>query len=229
MAFSNSLAAISAGATLVDGTMAGHGRGSGNAKTEELAAEIDTYSPALFANLFNLGEHLEQFEYSPGDASGENSFAFHFGAKLGLHPNLVMNIFEANPTLGLGEVLTILDQSASMVLQDEDLVSLIRQSPKGSTSSAAQPIKFDLQGKKFFLFARGNSLESDYSDVEHFLGVNGVATGFLNGVPNGMRADLLFAIHPFRRGLVARRFGNSSSIERVCAFSKPADDKSEGE
>ena len=228
MAFANSLAAISAGATLVDGTLAGHGRGSGNAKTEELAAEITPYSSALLANLFDLGEHLEQHEYSPGDASGENSFAFHFGAKLGLHPNLVMSIFEANPTLGLGEVLTILGQSASSFLQEEDPVSLVRHSSNETTSYTAQPIKFDLRGKKFFLFARGNSLHSDYSDVEHFLSVKGVASGFLNGVPDGMSADLVFAIHPFRRGVVARRFGNSSAVERVCAFSKPSDSKYEG-
>ena len=228
MAFANSLAAIAAGATIIDGTLAGHGRGSGNTKTEELAAEIAPYSEALMANLFNLGEHLEQYEYSHGDASGENSFAFHLGAKIGLHPNLVMSIFEANPTLGLGEVLTVIGKSASTFLQDEDPVSLVRNSSSHIPPDTAEPLKFNLRGKKFFLFARGVSLQSDYSDFEHFRKVNGVASGFLNGVPGGMNADLVFALHSFRRGVVARQIEASLSLERVCAFSKPAETEHKG-
>lgn len=219
MAFANSLAAIEAGASLIDGTFAGHGRGSGNTKTEELAAEISPYSGALMENLFELGEHLENYEYSPMDASGENSFAFHLGAKLGLHPNLVMNIFKSNPKLGLGEVLTILGQAPSTTSQDVDPISLVRNNSDVASTRAAQPVKFPLKHKKFFLFARGLSVESDYSDFEHFLEVEGVASGFLNGVPEGMSANLVFALHPFRRGVIAKSFGESSSLERVCGFS----------
>lgn len=228
MAFANSLAAISAGATIIDGTLAGHGRGSGNTKTEELVAEIAPYSEALGANLFILGEHLEKFEYSQGDASGENSFAFHLGAKLGLHPNLVMSIFEANPTLGLGEVLTVISNSSSTQMQDEDPVSIVRQSSGEITTHTAEPLKSNLRGKRFFLFARGASLQSDYSDFEHFRSVNGIASGFLNGVPDGMNADLVFALHSFRRGVVSRRTDSLLSLERVCAFAKPSDAEHEG-
>lgn len=228
MAFANSLAAIEAGATLIDGTFAGHGRGSGNTKTEELAAEIPEYSAALMETLFELGEHLETHEYAPGDASGENSFAFHLGAKLGLHPNLVMNIFRSNPKLGLGEVLTILGRSLSATPQDSDPVSLVRETPDVARTIPAQSVKFPLRGKKFFLFTRGLSLDSAYSDFEHFKNVKGIASGFLNGVPDGMSADLVFALHPFRRGVVAKSIGQAPSLERVCGFSDGLASDSEG-
>ena len=71
-------------------------------------------------------------------------------------------------------------------------------------------------------------MQSDYSDFEHFRKVNGVASGFLNGVPDGMNADLVFALHSFRRGVVARQIEASLSLERVCAFSKPAETEHKG-
>lgn len=228
MAFANSLAAIRSGATLVDGTMAGHGRGSGNAKIEELAAEIEPYSSALMANLFDIGEHLDRFEYSPEDTSGENSFAFHLGAKLGLHPNLIMNVFSSSPTLGLGEVLTVIGQSVNSSSLDEDPKSLVRSSSSDSSLRGDEAVKFDLRGKRFFLFARGLSLLSDYSDFEHFSGSREIASGFLNGVPDGMSADLVFALHPFRRGVVSSGHRGLSATERVCAFSEPPDFDSKG-
>lgn len=227
MAFANSLAAIQAGASLVDGTLAGHGRGSGNARTEELSAELSGYADNLFQTAFELGSHLEKFEYGPSDAHSEASFAFHLGAKLGYHPNVIMAIFDENPSIGLGEVLSIISRKADVQGQPESSAkALLRELPEASPIESDQLNSIDgVRGSTFFLFARGESLEQDYEDFSHFQFSAGIRSGMLNSLPGGQqKVDLVFALHSFRQEVVARTKDSLNTIPiRVCAF--PAPDK----
>ena len=90
LALANSFAAIEAGASIVDGTYRGMGRGAGNAPLELLInALLETNSQA-FAEVCELAE-IEfsglQREYNWGTNS-----RFMLGGRLGIHPNQVIEI-----------------------------------------------------------------------------------------------------------------------------------------
>ncbi|MCJ2188717.1 beta/alpha barrel domain-containing protein [Novosphingobium beihaiensis] len=69
LAFANSLAAIEAGATIVDATIQGMGRGAGNTKTELMAGyfaakkDFDVDFPALSATVEQFGKLQKKYEW----------------------------------------------------------------------------------------------------------------------------------------------------------------------
>lgn len=202
MALANSLAAIAAGATFIDGTLAGHGRGSGNTKTEELIAELDPYIELTRKNLKELGDHLETFEYSPGQAQDENSFVFHFGAKLGFHPNLVMELMTPSSGLRLGEALEALWE---MSLQRNFDSEVAPKHPErmalvsGDGESALDEIS--LAGETCVLVGAGMNLEEDLQDLEIAVDESAYRLVSINKlqVDEPKSNHLIIALHPFRR------------------------------
>lgn len=122
-ALANSLEASASGSQWVDGTLAGHGRGSGNTKTEELILSSTKHRKKIIESPWLMGHHLEEFEYDRGDYSREDSFAFHFGSERGFHPNVVMELVGQSSTLDLGDVLELLAEGpeANPKNSDKDL------------------------------------------------------------------------------------------------------------
>lgn len=227
MALANALASLSAGATYVDGTLAGHGRGSGNAKTEELALELSGYHEKLESCLFDLGNHLESHEYVAGQGQSEASFLFHLGAKKGFHPNTVMKLQSENPTIGLGELLSIIGRGLpgnfGIDPNPEELVRKLEVNPPATDNSR---LLQSFSGSKLFLFARGGSFTRDYQDVEHFIDSQNMKIGILNGFPPpDFKADAVFALHAFRGGALTKLADTGrAGVARVCSFARPRND-----
>jgi len=92
MALQNSLRAIDEGATWIDATVTGMGRGPGNAKTEELAIEVADRKgkPISLVSLMHLvGEHFrpmqQRYEW------GTNPF-YYLAGKYGIHPTYIQEM-----------------------------------------------------------------------------------------------------------------------------------------
>lgn len=152
-ALANSLEALAGGAYWLDGTLAGHGRGSGNTKTEELLLASESHRELLISSPWLMGNHLENYEYDDGDYSREDSFAFHFGSERGFHPNDVMEMVGVSSTLDLGDVLERM--SAGPKETDENSVSAWNEKSKTSNKE-----KFtDITGKKVLLLGRSSNRE----------------------------------------------------------------------
>jgi len=114
LAHANALAAAASGASWVDGTLAGHGRGSGNTKTEELLLVEGESRQRIMASPWLLGTHLEAFEYDRQGYRKEGSLAFHIAAILDVHPNELMSLLESSKSLGFGDFLELLTRNSSL-------------------------------------------------------------------------------------------------------------------
>lgn len=92
MALQNTLRAIDEGATWLDATVTGMGRGPGNAKTEELAIEVAERrsDPRLLAPLFRLAsEYFQPLQSRYG--WGTNPY-YYLAGKYGIHPTYIQEM-----------------------------------------------------------------------------------------------------------------------------------------
>jgi 4-hydroxy 2-oxovalerate aldolase len=101
LALANALAAVDAGATYVDSTAAGMGRGAGNVRTEQLLAvrgqRADALVPLLAHDLRRLHE---QYRWGP-------SYPYMMSALGGIHPSYCQEL-EARGDYGLDDIVETL-------------------------------------------------------------------------------------------------------------------------
>jgi len=228
MALANSIQAIAAGANFVDGTFAGHGRGSGNARLEELVLESSAHSKKLSECLDQLGTHLSKFEYSPGFETNESSYAFHFGAYKGFHPNVVMDLVDENSGLDFGEVLEILQvgPSGSIAIESESTSgeALVRQLPQGASP---ERIHLDWKGKVCVLLGAGDSLAGGIESLKLFSNTENVEILALNRLtPQAAKVTRKVVIlHEFRTAALMRQSVKASEIEVISGFQSSSSER----
>ena len=152
LAMANALTAQESGAQILDATYAGHGRGAGNLRMEEywLERRLGVTDIALY----ELANHLERFEYSPGQSQSEHSFAYFLGAKLGWHPNDVMAVLDPNTGFSLAESVSQLFTNSNEMRRADSLNAY--SAWENSTSSI--PTSFSPRQKVILL---GKSSDSD--------------------------------------------------------------------
>lgn len=230
MALANSIAALDAGVSFIDGTLAGHGRGSGNTKIEEICLELIHYRERVYQNVFELGEHLVTHEYEMGQANSENSFAFHLGAHLGYHPNDVMKLMPPVSNLSLSETLLLLvrdSEGARMSRGEEHQLSTIRKLPsKARVSATESTTTIDVDGDICVLLGRGENLLADLDDLDFFLHSSDLKTVALNQVPEQIaKVDFLFALHSFRFDRILNRDAQKTN-KIITSFPVPRFEKS---
>lgn len=198
MAFANVRSAVSAGATLIDGTWAGHGRGSGNARLEELVTEFVPES-LTEESVFALGSHLERFEYDQEKLRDESSFAYHFGAYRGVHPNAVTALLDPKRGLSLGEMLQILLNQASLRNEEVGADSLLRENRKVIIGSSFSPHS-SITGKTCILVGNAPGASEALLEVELAKSRSDVAVCVMNGAVDGMfySPDLVFLMNGYR-------------------------------
>ncbi len=108
MALQNSLRAIDEGATWLDATVTGMGRGPGNAKTEELAIEIAERrsDPRALVPIFHLASEIFiplQRKYG----WGTNPF-YYLAGKYGIHPTYIQEML-SDSRYDEADVLAVID------------------------------------------------------------------------------------------------------------------------
>lgn len=104
-AVSNVNIAIELGCTWVDGTVAGMGRGAGNAETEYLLENRTLKRTGRASSLFSLVvKHFTPLKKSCGWGA---SMPYFVGAKFGLHPTYIQELC-ANPHLDKSELFEVL-------------------------------------------------------------------------------------------------------------------------
>ena len=107
---SNTVEAVEHGVTWLDGTIAGMGRGAGNAQTEGLLLEL----PSLLDNpkvIFNLA--LSKFEPMKKDFGWGASFLYTLAAKKAVHPTFLQQML-THPEYPMARVLDMLDYLATV-------------------------------------------------------------------------------------------------------------------
>lgn len=127
-AVSNALAGVNAGATWIDGTVLGMGRGAGNAETEYLLLELKErgshdYCPdALFPLVMDEFEHLRR-RYGWGA-----SLPYYLSGSYGIHPTYVQEMLGRNRSDSdhLISALEFLKNSGGNVYSDAHLQRAMR-------------------------------------------------------------------------------------------------------
>ncbi|OIJ21720.1 aldolase [Anaerobacillus alkalidiazotrophicus] len=91
-ALANSIRAIDEGVTWIDGTVTGMGRGPGNAKTEYLAIELDSFRQVP-CNIIPLMKIIDVFFKPMQQASGWGTNTYYYLAgKHGIHPTYIQEM-----------------------------------------------------------------------------------------------------------------------------------------
>ena len=226
LALANVRAAVDAGATLIDGTWAGHGRGSGNARLEELITEFE---PGALneTGVFALGAHLEAYEYGEGKLRDESSFAYHFGAYRGVHPNVVSALLAPDRGLSLGEILLVLAGNDDSDNSDVPADSLLRQESSPVDLPTVQVIP-GVDGKVCLLVGNAPGIPNELMEVELAGGLSNVKVCALNGKVKGLEStpDVVFMLHRFRAKQLLDEFRHQQPLV-VSPIQAPLDYRAE--
>ncbi len=109
LALSNTMEAVKCGATWLDATVTGMGRGPGNARTEELAIEVEALRPGRAVNFVPLMSLIKRhFEPMKAECGwGTNPF-YYLSGKYGIHPTYVQEML-ADPRYDEEDILAVID------------------------------------------------------------------------------------------------------------------------
>ena len=169
LGLSNTLRAIDEGATWVDSTVTGMGRGPGNTRTEEIAIEIAYRSDKLInlAPLINLiREHFKPMQQQFG--WGTNPY-YYLAGKYGIHPTYIQEMlndsrYDAEDVLAVIEYLRMEGGKKFKINTLEAARHFYRGAPKGQWSP-----RQIFAGRDVLLMGSGPSATHHRDALERFI------------------------------------------------------------
>lgn len=136
-ALSNSLAAVDSGATYIDGTILGMGRGAGNVKTELLLLELNLHYGCKFypEDLFQIV--LEDFSKLKSEFNWGSNLPYYLSAIYSIHPTYVQELLNNKQydTHHILEALEFLRNSGGSVYSSEGLQVAVTSAGKHFTGT----------------------------------------------------------------------------------------------
>lgn len=227
LALQHTLAAKKAGATMLDSTLNGMGRGAGNTRTEDLLAELSgsgdiVLDQGCFASLNAfLGEHMSpmmsKFRWGP-------SLAYRLAADWGIHPTFVQELLRES-----GSDAAVISSLQSLSTQDASRYNpLMIDKGKGGSSSA--PIELGTnflaaKGKNVTIIGGGSTAALHRRHVQNFCQEHKITSLLLNQA----WPDAHSQVNSFRIGSNKMRMGATysdfwrSSVELVSPDPPPGD------
>ena len=199
-AIGNSMRALSEGATWVDSTVTGMGRGPGNAQTEYLAIEMQKLRGAR-GNLVPLLE-LIRSEFKPLQEHygwGKNPY-YYLSGEFGIHPTYIQEML-ADPRYGEAELLAVIDHLRAAGAKKFNIENLDagRQMYGGAGTGAWAPKEL-IKGREVLIIASGPSVAAHKGAIERYIAKCSPVVIALNtnSVISSKLVDLRVACHPFR-------------------------------
>lgn len=167
-AVSNSISAIENGATWIDSTVTGMGRGPGNSETEYMLIEMSKFSKKKY-NLLPITKIISKY-FEPLKTRykwGPNPF-YYLAGKHGIHPTYIQEML----TMKMDEV-EILESIKQLKIKDGNKydVNLVK-------SEFQKPIKLNkgnwlpknkLKNKEVLLLSSGSKLDEYIKEIEKFI------------------------------------------------------------
>jgi 4-hydroxy 2-oxovalerate aldolase len=200
MALQNSLAALDEGATWVDSTVTGMGRGPGNARTEELAIEVAhrRSDQRSLVSLFHLAaSHFKPMQQKYG--WGTNPF-YYLAGKYGIHPTFVQEMLgdsrydEADVLAVIQHLRVVGGKKYSADTLDSARI-FYRGEPRGHWS----PVD-EFKGKDVLIMGSGPGAKEHSTAIETFIKKDRPLVLALNTQPSVAESliDYRIACHPIR-------------------------------
>ncbi len=199
MALANTLAAIDAGATWVDSTVTGMGRGPGNARTEELALELAPARGGLVSELLDLviqdfGPMKERYRW------GTNPF-YYLSGKYSIHPTYIQKML-ADKRFNTSDLLSVVDhlRQGGGKKFDPSVLYDARTIGDGRNGAGTWNPADVIAGRPVLLLGNGQSVQQHQPEIERFIGkIKPVVLGL--NAQSGIAPDLIdlrIACHPMR-------------------------------
>lgn len=202
LALENTMSALDAGATWLDSTVTGMGRGPGNARTEELALELANRRPDRATSMSAIIDLVSE-DFGPMKAHygwGTNPL-YYLSGKYGIHPTYVQTMlsdrrFTTDDILG---VLELLRQTGSGKSFKREILFDARQDAGGGGGGSWSPREF-LERRDVLLLGNGDSIYTHRQAIESFIRRYKPFVVGLNTVTNidDSLIDLRLACHPLR-------------------------------
>lgn len=218
LALANTLAALDAGATWVDSTVTGMGRGPGNARTEELALELESLRPQRDVSFSRLLDLVAQ-DFGPMKAEcgwGTNPF-YYLSGKYGFHPTYIQEML-ADRRFGTDEILSVIEHLRRIggKKYDHDILHVARNlsgtdetdQPQGGWSPRTM-----LKSRPVLILGNGPSATRHRASIEDFIRrMRPVVIGLnaLSPIDSAV-VDLRLACHPLR--LIADKEQHANQIK----------------
>lgn len=167
----NSIAALESGATLVDGTILGMGRGAGNAKTEDLILELQEKrsSKLEIKQIVTLGEFLkEHMEPLIQKYRWGGSLPYRLAATWGIHPTFVQEMLDENakPDTVFQTLFNLKDRDSSRY--NPQLLQLQEDEESKNSYSSKMIISANFRsqiGKDVFIIGPGLNKDDQSSQI----------------------------------------------------------------
>ena len=200
MALQNSLRALEEGATWVDCTVTGMGRGPGNARTEELAIEVAERRGQAF-NMVPLMRLIREY-FKPMQEHygwGTNSY-YYLAGKYGIHPTYIQEML-SDSRYDEEDILSVIEH-----LKEEggkkfslDTLDAARHFYQGERMGSWNPATL-LSGREVLLLGSGPGVSNHRHALESYIRRNKPLVMALN-TQSGVQPDLIdvrVACHPVR-------------------------------
>lgn len=169
LAMQNTLTAINCGVTWLDATVTGMGRGPGNARTEELAIEIQSLDNRQ-VNLVPLMSVINQFFQPLKNKCGWGSNPYYYlSGKHGIHPTFIQEML-SDSRYSEEDILATIDRLkvSGGKKFSKDALSLTRESLSGEAKGTWQPSSV-FEGKKVLLVGTGPGVAEHRVVIESYI------------------------------------------------------------
>ena len=167
LALANTLSAMNAGATFLDSTILGMGRGAGNTKTEEL---LPIVSNRNIEDYLYLSEYIKEYqEPLKRDKKWGNSIYYSISSTFKLHPTFIQEMSSENKFKPI-DILSFIKNLSSINSEkfSQSMYDNIINPYKDLNPSNWTPIEI-LKDKDILLLGSGPSLTYHISSIERYI------------------------------------------------------------
>mgnify|MGYP001312368522 CR=1 FL=1 len=195
----NSIEAIESGATMVDSTILGMGRGAGNVCTENLLCELKSkkykYKPENLINILPYFESLKnKYKWGP-------SYFYHFSSVNNIHPSYIQKVI-SSPKYNysqIGKILGNLSKQNSHVFSQDNLDNEVYKSNVSENLPKFNATNFFLN-KKILILGSGETGKNELKQVKEFIKKNKPTVLSLNNNPflNSRYIDFYVCCYDYR-------------------------------
>ena len=215
LALANSLSALGAGASWVDSTVFGMGRGAGNTRSEVLLGHL-ARDPRLTTNVELLEKVISEY-FEPAHRTSRWGPSFHYAlaSQYGIHPTFIQQL-ASNASYSAEErnmAIQTLGKSDARKFSTERLneaTTWVRSfsSPKGLWNQEEMFLR-----KTVLLLGSGGTLDDHARAVTQLIDQIGpvVICANLGGAISSEKIDAHIACHPLRLIADANKYGEMSS------------------
>lgn len=169
LAMSNALKALDEGAAWVDSTIAGMGRGPGNARTEEMVVEVDSLLNRTSDSLPLLSLISSTFGPMKEKKGWGTSIYYYLSGKYGIHPTYIQEML-SDPRYDDEDILAVIDHlrengAKKFSIDELDIASrFYKGEPRGTWEAASL-----LEGRDVLILGAGPSVIEHREAIERYV------------------------------------------------------------